>query len=300
MPVSADGAAADRTLNALTFDVEDWHQLVGQRLTGKPWPCSERVVRQTHDILEMLEGAGIRATFFVLASVAQTFPSLVRDIQADGHEVASHGWSHRLVYRQSRREFADETARSKVLLEDIAGTRVTGYRAAEFSVTRQSRWALDVLAELGFEYDSSVFPIDGRRYGIGDAPLAPHAITTHSGAGIVEVPMTAFDYAGRRWPVGGGGYFRLMPYRVTRAAIARVNRERRPAVVYFHPYEFAAEPLRLPVPPWQRYVTSARYTWLHNINRGANRRRFTRLLRDFRFGPISELLPHGRTDQAVL
>ena len=102
--------------------------------------------------------------------------------------------------------------------------------------------------------------------------------------------MTTVDFGGRRWAVGGGGYFRLMPYSLTRAAIARVNGEGRPVVVYFHPYEFSPEPLQLPLPPWQRYVTSARYTWLHNINRGANRRRFTRLLRDFRFGPIAELL----------
>jgi len=277
-------------VNGLTFDVEDWHQLVGQRVTGTPWPCSVRAVDQTRRILELLAETGTRATFFVLAAVAQTFPELVREIHASGHEIGSHGWSHRLVYRQTRNEFAEETARSKSLLEGIIGAPVMGYRAAEFSVTQQSRWALDVLAELGFEYDSSVFPIAGRRYGIPGSPLTPHRVTTASGGTITEVPMTAVDFGGRRWAVGGGGYFRLMPYALTHAAIARVNRDRRPAVVYFHPYEFSPEPLQLPLPMWQRYVTSARYTWLHNINRGANRRRFTRLLRDFRFGPIAELL----------
>lgn len=286
--------------NALTFDIEDWHQLVGQRLTGTRWPCSARAVTQTRDILDILDDANTRATFFVLASVAQTYPALVRDIHAAGHEVGSHGWSHRLVYRQTRAEFSSETARSKALLEDIIGAPVNGYRAAEFSITRESRWALDVLADLGFEYDSSIFPIAGRRYGISDAPLMPHTIATASGRRITEVPMTAVEFAGSRWPVGGGGYFRLMPYALTRAAIARVNRQSRSAVIYFHPYEFAAEPLRLPLSAWARYVKSARYTCLHNINRGANRRRFIRLLREFRFGPIAEILNHGRSDQAVL
>jgi polysaccharide deacetylase family protein (PEP-CTERM system associated) len=284
--------------NALTFDIEDWHQLVGQRLTGTPWPCSERAVTQTHHILDMLAAADVKGTFFILASVAITFPGLVREIHEAGHEVGSHGWSHRLVYGQTPDEFRTETRQSKALLEDIVGVPVRGYRAAEFSVTRASLWALEILAELGFEYDSSVFPIAGGRYGIPESPLVPYRPA--AGRELVEVPMTAVDWRGRRWAVGGGGYFRLMPYAVTRAAIARVNADARAAVIYFHPYEFADEPLRLPLPPWQRYVTSARYTWLHNVNRGANRRRFIRLLRDFRFQPISEMLKHGRPDQALL
>ncbi len=287
--------------NALTFDVEDWHQLVGQRITGTPWPCSERAVAQTHEILAFLDDAGVKGTFFILASVAQTFPDLVRRIHAEGHEIGSHGWSHRLVYRQTPAEFATETQRSKALLEDIVGAEVRGYRAAEFSITAASRWALDVLAGLGFTYDSSIFPIRGGRYGIPESPLVPYRVRGGDGASIIEVPMTAVDWCRRRWAVGGGGYFRLMPYAVTRAAIARVNDARRGAVIYFHPYEFTREPLRLPLPPWQRYISSARYTWLHNVNRGANRRRFVRLLREFRFEPIWEILKNdGCPDQTVL
>ena len=296
----AMGASTHMVANGLSFDIEDWHQLVGQRLTGTAWPCSAAATVQTRDILAMLDDAGVKGTFFVLASVARTFPELVRQIHAEGHEVGSHGWSHRLVYRQTPEEFADETRRAKALLEDITGCEVRGYRAAEFSITAASRWALDVLADIGFAYDSSVFPIHGTRYGIADAPLVPYRMRTGGGGSIVEVPMTAVDWMGRRWPVGGGGYFRLMPYALTSAAITRVNRSR-PAVVYFHPYEFTRVPLRLPLPAWQRYVSSARYTWLHNMNRGANRRRFLRLLREFRFMPIWEILKtHGCTDQAVL
>ncbi|MGE0444246.1 MAG: DUF3473 domain-containing protein [Vicinamibacterales bacterium] len=285
--------------NALTFDVEDWHQLVGTRLTGTTQPCSPHCVEQTREILATLADAGVHATFFVLANVAETYPALIREIQAAGHEVASHGWSHRRVYTQDRAEFAAETARSKALLEDILGAPVAGYRAAEFSITAASRWALDVLAELGFRYDSSIFPIRGGRYGIEGAPLAPHRVRVAAGD-IVEVPMTAVEWRGRRWPVGGGGYFRLMPYALTRAAIASVNAAGRGAVIYFHPYEFSRAHLRLALPAWHQYVTGARYSVLHNFNRGTNRRRFARLLREFRFQTISAILDHGPANQEVL
>jgi polysaccharide deacetylase family protein (PEP-CTERM system associated) len=286
--------------NALTFDVEDWNQLVEWKLTGAMPACSPRVVALTRSILEVLDRAGVRATFFVLAQVARAAPPLVREVQAAGHEVASHGWSHALVYRQTREAFARETRDAKTLLEDITGAPVCGYRAAEFSVTRASLWALDVLAELGFQYDSSVFPIAGSRYGIADAPLAPYTVRTASGAALVEVPLTACEWAGRRWPVGGGGYFRLFPYGVTRAALARVNARGRPAVVYLHPYEFSAEPLRLAARAWRGRLAAARYTVFHNFNRQANRHRFERLLRDFHFTPIAEMLQNGCADAAVL
>jgi polysaccharide deacetylase family protein (PEP-CTERM system associated) len=292
--MTAGSAAA----NALTFDVEDWHQLVGSRLTGRPQACSSHCVGQTQEILATLAEADVRATFFVLANVAETYPGLVREIQAAGHEVGSHGWSHRRVYTQQRAEFAEETRRSKALLEDILGTPVAGYRAAEFSVTAASRWALDVLAGLGFRYDSSIFPIRGSRYGIADAPLGPHRIETGEGP-LVEVPMTAVEWGGRRGPIGGGGYFRLMPYAMTRAAIRSVNAAGRPAVIYFHPYEFSRAPLRLDLSAWHQYVTGARYSVLHNVNRGANRRRFARLLREFRFQTISTILEHGPANQEV-
>lgn len=285
--------------NALTFDVEDWNQLVMWRLTGSmPRTCSPHVVGQTREILDTLAAAGVKGTFFVLSYVARQYPHLVRRIHAEGHDVASHGWSHFRVYTQTREEFTRETRDARALLEDTIGASVAGYRAAEFSITAASRWALDVLAELGFQYDSSIFPIRGARYGIADAPLQPFLVRTASGT-ISEVPLTALDWAGRRWPIGGGGYFRLLPYWVTSRAIRRVNDDGRPAVTYFHSYEFSRRRLALDMPLWRQYVDGGRYTLFHNFNRGANRRRVAALLRDFRFAPITDVLQHGSAHEAV-
>jgi polysaccharide deacetylase family protein (PEP-CTERM system associated) len=278
--------------NALTFDIEDWHQLVEWKVNGRLGPSSGHVVVQTHDILEILAERGVRATFFVLGLVVEAHPELVRAIAAAGHEIGCHGSSHQLIYRQTRLAFADETRRSKAALEDVLGQPVRGYRAAEFSITAASRWALEVLAETGFTYDSSIFPIRGRRYGIPDTPLAPHRVSTAAGD-LIEVPLTAVDKGGRRWPVGGGGYFRLMPYGLTRTAIEQVNAAGRSAIIYFHPYEFSASPLvpRLASPA--SYLSGARYVVFHNVNRRRNRRRFLRLLGDFRLVPIADLINHG-------
>jgi polysaccharide deacetylase family protein (PEP-CTERM system associated) len=281
------------TSNALTFDVEDWNQLVEWKLTGTMPECSPNVVGLTSDILNTLSRHGVRATFFVLAHVARAFPALVRDIHAAGHEVASHGWSHRLIYRQTRDEFARESRDAKALLEDVIGSPISGYRAAEFSITDASRWALDVLAETGFTYDSSIFPMAGKRYGIPDAPLGAHRVRTASGAEITELPMTVVEWGSKRLPVGGGGYFRLLPYAVTRAAIARVNAQGRPAVLYFHPYEFSQKRLTPKVTAWRQYLTSGRYSIFHNFNRRTNRDRFERLLRDCRLVPAAEIVQRG-------
>jgi polysaccharide deacetylase family protein (PEP-CTERM system associated) len=278
--------------NALTFDIEDWHQLVEWKLNGTLPASSGHVVAQTHDILDVLAERGVRATFFVLGLVAQAHPALVREISAAGHEIGSHGWSHELIYRQRRDRFADETRRAKALLEEIVGGPVRGYRAAEFSITEQSRWALDVLAESGFTYDSSIFPIQGRRYGIPGTPLGPHTIRTEAGD-LLEVPLTAVEKGSRCWPVGGGGYFRLLPYAVTRRAIEQVNAAGRAAIVYFHPYEFSRAVLVPRLTSIGRYLSGGRYVVFHNVNRGTNRRRFLRLLSDFRFAPVADLIAHG-------
>ena len=279
--------------NFLTFDIEDWHQLVEWKLNGTRGPCSPHVIAQTRDILEALAERGIRATFFILGLVAEAHPSLVREIAAAGHEVGSHGWSHELIYRQAPDKFAEETRRSKAALEDTLGAPIHGYRAAEFSITDASRWALDVIADCGFTYDSSIFPVAGRRYGIDGTPLTPHRV----GAGaqtLTEVPLTVAEWRGRRWPVGGGGYFRLFPYAITRAAVQQVNAEGRSANIYFHPYEFSRDLLVPKLASISRYVTGGRYVVLHNVNRDLNRRRFGRLLRDFQFAPIIEVLNRGR------
>lgn len=286
-------------VNALTIDVEDWHQLVEWKLNGILPACSTHVLAQTYDILDMLAARGVRATFFVLGLVAAAHPGLVRRIAAAGHEIGSHGWSHQLIYRQTRQAFAEETRRSKTLLEDALGAPVAGYRAAEFSITDQSRWALEVLAEVGFIYDSSIFPIAGRRYGIPGTPLEPHTVRTAAGD-VIEVPLTVVEKGGQRWPVGGGGYFRILPYAVTRAAIEHVNAAGRAGVVYFHPYEFSSALLVPRLSSASRYLTGSRYLVFHNVNRRRNRRRFLRMLDEFQFQPIADLITHGHSDPTLL
>lgn len=279
--------------NLLTFDIEDWHQLVEWKLNGVRPACSPHVLTQTYDILDTLARENVHATFFILGLVADAHPQLLRDIASAGHEIGSHGWSHELIYRQTREAFAQETRRSKSVIEEAIGARILGYRAAEFSITNNSRWALDVLAETGFAYDSSIFPIAGSRYGIAGTVLEPHPVKTSAGD-LLEVPLTAVEQYGRRWPVGGGGYFRLFPYSVTRSAIASTNAAGRAANVYFHPYEFSRAWLVPQLTSWSRYLTGSRYVMFHNMNRGTNRRRFAQLLRDFTFAPIREVLDVGR------
>lgn len=279
-------------VNALTFDVEDWNQLVEWKLNGRMPRCSPHVVEQTESILRMLAEHAVRATFFVLGLVAEAHPGLVKQIAAAGHEVGSHGWRHELITRQTPQAFMQETLRSKALLEDLIGQPVQGYRAAEFSVTAASLWALEILAEAGFRYDSSIFPIDGRRYGIRDAPLSPHRVETAAGD-LIEVPLTALGEGKVRWPIGGGGYFRILPYVATRWAISRVNAGGRAAIFYFHPYELSIAPLIPQVDSAVSYASGARYVLFHNINRRRYRRRFLRILSDFQFTTIADLISRG-------
>lgn len=288
--------------NGLSIDVEDWRQLVRWKMTGEVVPPGPEVVEEMEYLLRVLAARGVQATFFVLANIAATFPDLVRRIRDEGHEVGSHGWSHSLVYRQTPEAFERETVRARDLLEAVTGRPPRGYRAAEFSVTRASWWALDVLARTGFEYDSSVFPIAGRRYGVPDAPLAPYLLPTAEGRRIVEVPMTAVERLGRRWPAAGGGYLRLFPYAVTAGAIREVNRQGRPAIVYAHPYEFAPRALRPPVAPrtWAAYKMLARNAVVHNLARGRIRGRFERLLDEFSFCPIERLIADVDRNPAIL
>ena len=286
--------------NALTIDVEDWRQLVYWKMTGEIIPPSPIVVEETRDLLALLARYNVRATMFVLNNIAEAFPELVSEMDRAGHDVASHGLSHRLIYRQTPEEFRDETRRAKKQLEQILGKPVQGYRAAEFSITRQSWWAMDILAREGFAYDSSIYPIAGSRYGIPEFSLAPVRVQTDAGA-LVEFPLTAIEFAGRRFPVAGGGYFRVLPYALTRAAIRAANRQKRPAVVYLHPYEFSARALHVPSGTRTRnpIFFFVRYSLIHNLGRQRLRQRLEQLLHDFEFVPIKELMSSVSIDQAV-
>ncbi len=242
-----------------------------------------RAEASTQRLLGLFEEAGIKATFFVLGWVAHRSPRLVRQIQAAGHEIASHGWSHKLVFNQTPEEFRRETADSKALLEDITGAPVLGYRASTYSITNRSLWALDVLCELGFRYDSSIFPIRHDVYGIPDAPQRPGIIQAPGGASITEFPMSTARVAGVRLPVSGGGYFRLLPYWLTCMGLRTLNQdEKRPFVFYLHPWE---------VDPGQPSIKVKLLSRLrHYTNLSRTEQRLRRLMGEFRFAPMRDVL----------
>ena len=271
-------------LNAMTVDVEDYFQVSAferyvDRGQWDRWEC--RVVANTHRVLRLLERRGVRATFFVLGWIADRYPALVRDIHADGHEIGSHGYWHRLIYEQSPQEFRDDLRQSRDVLQDIVGARVTAYRAPSFSVTRRSLWALEILAEEGFLTDSSVFPIYHDRYGMPDADPAPHAIATSRGP-LWEFPAAVVPFARWNLPVGGGGYFRLYPLRWTLFCLRRINRTyRRPFVFYVHPWELDPEQPRL-------RVGSRLARFRHYVNLARSEAKLDVLCREFRFGRLCE------------
>jgi polysaccharide deacetylase family protein (PEP-CTERM system associated) len=271
-------------LNALSIDVEDYFQVaaLASAVDRSSWESTPRRVEQnTELLLEILASSNTRATFFFLGWVAEREPQLVRRVAAAGHEIACHGYSHRLVYEQTPAEFREETLRSKALLENLAQTPVLGYRAASYSITRRSLWALDTLIEAGFVYDSSIFPVRHDRYGVPDAPRAPHLIQ-RDGRRLVEFPPSTAQLPGARLPVAGGGYFRIFPYGITRWAVRRVNAEGLPFIFYLHPWE---------VDPGQPRV---RVGWLSRFRHYTNLRhceaRLRRLLSEFQFAPAREVL----------
>ena len=275
-----------RIVNAFTVDVEDYFQVaaLAPAIERASWPQREsRVERNTGVLLDLLAERGIHGTFFVLGWIAERHPDLIRRIAAAGHEIACHGFSHQLVYEQTPEEFREETARSKSTLEDLSGTAVIGYRAASFSITRRSLWALDVLIDLGFEYDSSIFPIRHDRYGIPGADPRPSRLMAPSGRTLAEFPLSAASYLGVRVPVSGGGYFRLLPYLVTRAGLRQINGTgERPFAFYLHPWEID------PHQPRVRVGWLSRFRHYTNLDRCESRLR--RLLAEFRFASMREVL----------
>ena len=235
----SSGGGDSMISNAMTVDVEDYFQVsaFADRIDRDDWqalPC--RVERNTERVLQLFADKGVSASFFILGWVAERYPALVRRISEQGHEVASHGYAHFRIHEQSAAVFRDDVRRAKALLEDTAGTPVVGYRAASFSLNAKTLWAVDILAEEGHRYSSSVYPIRHDLYGM---PEAPRFAFRHKGdSGLLEIPISTLRAMGRNWPCGGGGYFRLLPYGLTRRAMRSVNgKEGRPCVFYFHPWE---------------------------------------------------------------
>ena len=272
-------------VNAFTVDVEDYFQVaaLASAVSRETWSTREyRVERNTERLLEILGEARVLGTFFVLGWVAERSPGLVRRIASLGHEIACHGFSHELIYRQSRPQFREETARAKGVLEDATGQAVLGYRAASFSVIRETLWALDDLIDLGFRYDSSIFAIRHDRYGIPGASPAPGRVSAPSGRSLIEFPMAPASFFGLKVPVTGGGYFRILPYALTRAGLKRINAAGRPFAFYLHPWEIDAGQPRIRVGALSRFR--------HYTNLARCEGRLTRLLGEFTFAPMVEVL----------
>jgi polysaccharide deacetylase family protein (PEP-CTERM system associated) len=272
-------------INAMTVDVEDYFQVSAfdAVVSRSDWDGLEsRVVSNTERLLRVFEEHRVVATFFVLGWVAERCKGLVSQIAKMGHEVASHGHGHRLVYHQTKDAFRDDVRRAKGVLESAAGKPVRGYRAPSFSITAESLWALDVLLEEGYAYDASIFPIRHDRYGIPGSPRHPHVMTRTAGS-LVEAPGSTVRIAGVNLPVGGGGYFRILPYAWTRWGIARLNaREHQPAIFYLHPWELD--------PAQPRFKASRLSTFRHYRNLDKTEGRLRRLLKDFQFRTLGEVL----------
>ncbi|HET7218507.1 MAG TPA: XrtA system polysaccharide deacetylase [Vicinamibacterales bacterium] len=281
---NASRAAGD-VLNAMTVDVEDYFQVSAfeDRVSRSQWDRFEsRVGRNTERLLEMFDRAGVRATFFVLGWVAERFPGLIRQIHSGGHEIASHGFSHRLVYDTTPEEFRLDLRRARAALEAAANVSIFGYRAPSYSITRRSLWALDVLVSEGYVFDSSIYPIHHDRYGIPDWSREIQRIDRPGGS-LWELPGSTVRWAGTNFPIGGGGYFRLLPYGWTRRGILRLNAvERKPAVFYLHPWEIDPEQPRI--------AGSGLSRMRHYRNLDKTEERLRRLLAEFRFGSVSEVL----------
>jgi polysaccharide deacetylase family protein (PEP-CTERM system associated) len=277
-------------LDALTIDVEDWYSsslcLLPEDEREEAVGLPESVVTNTRFLLDLLASKRARATFFVLGTVAQEYPELVREIARRGHEVASHGYRHRLAYELTPEEFEEDLSRSLELIESASGSRVIGYRAGYFSITHASLWAFDILARYGIVYDSSVFPIRRRLYGIPDAPRFAHLVKGVRGGAVWEIPPSTVRLAGRNWPVAGGGYLRLFPYPLICRGIRRVHREGEPGVVYLHPYEIDPEDGH---PGPARGLGSKVVVWTQAMGRRSVERKWVSLLDDFRFGSIRDV-----------
>ena len=295
------------TVHALTIDLEDWHQLFHRRLTGEVIRPTQAVVGATHSLLDMLDEVGVRATFFVLGNVAEAYPALVREVAHRGHEVGSHTHSHDLIFRTEPAAFRADVERSLAGLRDLTGQPVLGFRAPEFSVGHLSHWCFEILAELGFRYDSSVFPLPHARYGIPEAPRHPFAIATPSGE-IQEYPLATWDVGRFRLPVAGGSYFRLLPGRLLDRALSDIDASGRTAVLYFHPYEFYRGWLNPSWPAWRQSLRASNLKFtlsrilLHNFRTNLIGERLKPLLSRFRFVPLGDIYRathervEGRTD----
>lgn len=268
--------------NALTIDVEDYFQVsaFASHIDRAQWDTREcRVERNVHRMLDMLAGRRTHATFFTLGWVAERYPALVRRIVDDGHELASHGYGHQRVSDLSEEAFFNDIRSAKCILEDIAGVPVRGYRAPSFSIGAKNLWALDTLQRAGYRYSSSIYPVRHDHYGMPDAPRFAHQIRED----LLEIPPTTLRMFNRNLPSSGGGYFRLLPYALSRWMLQQVNqRDAQPAVFYCHPWEIDVDQPRVA-------GVDMKSRFRHYVNIGRTERRLEQLLDDFRWGRMDQI-----------
>ncbi|MBI5251479.1 MAG: polysaccharide deacetylase family protein [Desulfomonile tiedjei] len=284
---------ADPGLNILSVDLECWEQLVHRKLTNQLIPCSESLVRSTSFLLNLFREKDVRATFFVVGYVAEAFPELIRRINLEGHEIASHGYSHLTIDMLSPERFREEIRRSSSVLRSLTGDSVKGFRAPEFSLGPGTHWAMEILAQEGIEYDSSVVPCSGRKHGVAGFSRGSVRLTAGPYS-ILEVPPSTITVLGRNRLAAGGSYFRLLPYFLIKRIVRRVNRDGFPFVMYCHPYEFSSERLGLQddVKSRSRLAATA-LEFKYNLFRKTMRYKLSRLLDEFRFAPFREVLAHA-------
>ena len=278
--------------HGLSIDVECYYQIAWKDYLGQVRPPTQEVVTTMTWLLDAMADAGVQSTLFILGNVARSFPKLVQRAVEEGHELGVHGDQHHYVHELTPESFHEDLRVAIDTIEQAGGQEVVGHRAAAFSINRNTWWALDVIADLGLRYDSSIFPIAGRRYGVSDCPVGVHRLPN----GLFEVPMTVVERRGRRFPAAGGGYFRTFPYRYTKWALDAVAAEGRPAITYFHPHEFSLHDPKIDARTLISHPrASARMAKLNlaqSVGRGARmRRRFSKMLQQYRLGPIGALLP---------
>jgi polysaccharide deacetylase family protein (PEP-CTERM system associated) len=267
--------------NALTIDLEEWYHISGIERYLKIAEFDKyapRVAENTVRLLDILSEAKVKATFFVLGSVAIKFPWLIRRIDDEGHEIATHSLNHKVVYNQTQDEFSNDLEEAIMFLSDIIGKKILGFRAPDFSITKKSLWAINILINHGIKYDCSIFPIRHPRYGIPNAPHFPYKIKDD----LIEFPPSTIKILNYSFPIGGGAYFRVLPYNIIKKAIKYLNIKGKPANMYLHPWEIDPKQPRIKMP-------IVRY-FMHYTNLSTTEKKLKCLLRDFKFAPVKEVL----------
>lgn len=278
-------------ISALTIDVEDGINILMRDVFNIDMPPSTRVIENTNLILDLFEAKNVKGTFFILGEIAEHYPTLVKAIASRGHEIGVHGYYHDQIFKMTKERAKTDITRAKELIEDISGEKVYGFRAPAFSINERTSWILEILAEIGFRYDSSIMPIKTRKYGWPDFDEGIHKIELKSGNSIIEVPLSVARLFGKKMPACGGGYLRYLPYAITKKAFKQILNNR-PAILYLHPYE-------IDTTKYPDYFYKARSSMpltkkiplsLYRLNKGTVLRKLQKLLDEFSFRPMNSII----------